>query len=68
MNLKTIIILVFFLIISKNSYGYLDPVSGSVLMQTLIGILAAAGAFVINFWKKIKFFVNRLLKKKKKIN
>ena len=68
MNLKPIIILLFFLIISKNSYAYLDPVSGSILVQTLIGILAAAAAFIINFWKKIKFFVNKLFKKNKKIN
>ena len=68
MNLKPIIILFFFLIISKNSYAYLDPVSGSIWVQTLIGILAAAAAFVINFWKKIKFFVNQLFKKNKKIN
>jgi len=39
--------------------AYIDPVSGSVLIQGLVAGLA----FFVVFFKKVKHFFNRLLKK-----
>ena len=53
----------FFFLLTKNSFAYLDPVSGSIIMQILFAILAA----IIAFFKKIKNFILVIFKKKKKL-
>jgi hypothetical protein len=39
--------------------AYLDPGSGSLLIQLLIAVLAGATAFIAIYWKKIKAFFKR---------
>ena len=63
MNLKTIIILFFFFILSKNSYAYLDPGTGSIILQAILGAIAAGLTFFTNFWQKVKNFFKKLFKK-----
>lgn len=47
-------IVLFTLIFTGNAYAYLDPGSGSYMLQLLVGALAA-GAFVIKqYWRRIK--------------
>ena len=53
----------FFFLLTKNSFAYLDPVSGSIILQILFAIVAA----IITFFKKIKNFILMIFKKKKKI-
>lgn len=44
------------------AYGYLDPGTGSYIIQLLIGSLLG-GLFAIGlFWKRVIAFVKRLLK------
>ncbi len=47
--------------LSSNAYllAYLDPGSGSIVVQVLIAGLMAAGIVVKVFWKKIKALFNR---------
>lgn len=40
--------------LSGNAYAYLDPGTGSMLMQSLIGAIAAAGMAMTVFWERIK--------------
>lgn len=40
--------------ISTNAYAYLDPGTGSMLLQSLIGAIAAAGMMLSIFWQRIK--------------
>jgi len=42
------------------SFAYMDPGSISLLIQGLIGALAAAGAAVSLYWNNIKTFFGRL--------
>ena len=44
-KLKLIIISISFIIISNNAYVYLDPGTGSIILQTLAFLLAAGLAF-----------------------
>ena len=44
------------------AYAYLDPGSGSIILQLIIGFLAAVGAF----FNKIKIFIYKLLGIQKK--
>jgi hypothetical protein len=45
-----------FEIIMKNFFLYIDPGSGSYLVQAIIAALLGAGFFFKNFWVKIKSF------------
>ena len=62
--IKTLLILVFFLPIS-NAYAYLDPGTGGLILQALIGVLAAIGAYITLYWRKLKNIINKIFKKKK---
>lgn len=50
--------------ISVNASAYIDPGSGSILLQALIGSLAAAGATVAIYWEKLKSFFSKKIRKK----
>ena len=56
--LNLLLILIFFL--PNTSYAYLDPGSGSLILQALL----AASAAVLAFFKKIKNYVKNLFSKK----
>ena len=51
-----------FLIVT-NAYAYLDPGSGSFILQAIIGFLAALSASFLYYWTKVKNFFLKLLKK-----
>lgn len=56
----------FLLIFLPKAYAYLDPGTGSYVLQLIIGVLLG-GLFVIKaFWRNIKtFFTNIFLKRRK---
>ena len=58
------IILFFFL--NSNAYAYLDPGSGSIILQAILGFIAASLVTISFYWAKVKTFLSKLLKKKKK--
>jgi hypothetical protein len=43
---------------------YLDPGSGSFLLQILIATIAGAGIFLATYWRKVKGFITRTFGKK----
>ena len=65
-KLKLIIISISFIIISNNAHAYLDPGTGSIILQTLAFLLAAGLAFFSNLWTKIKIFFSSLFSRKSK--
>ena len=62
MKLLLLIFLISF-ILTLNAYAYIDPGSGSIILQALLGALAAIGASISIYWSKFK----NLFKRKKKI-
>ena len=52
------------------SHAYLDPGTGSAILQALIAALAACGVMMSNSWKKMKGVCLKILpfKKYKKTN
>ena len=63
--IKNIIFLIsIYFLISVNASAYIDPGSGSILLQALIGSLAAAGATVAIYWEKLKSFFSKKIRKK----
>ncbi|HMK05787.1 MAG TPA: hypothetical protein VK489_16415 [Ferruginibacter sp.] len=43
----------------QTFFLYLDPGSGSYLIQAIIAAILAAGFFIKNFWYKIKSFFTK---------
>lgn len=48
------------LIITGNAYAYLDPGTGSILLQALLAGLLGIGVF----WRKLKDFIKERFSKK----
>ena len=51
--------------IQSNAYAYIDPGTGSIMLQALIGGIAAAGAAISFYWSKIKSFFSKAKKNDK---
>tara|TARA_B100001778_G_C18269367_1_gene485877 strand:+ start:20 stop:250 length:231 start_codon:yes stop_codon:yes gene_type:complete len=58
----TLNIIAIFLIVS-NAYAYLDPGTGSFILQAIIGFLAALSAGFLYYWTKVKNFFLKFFKK-----
>ncbi|MDC0859221.1 hypothetical protein OAP45_00110 [Candidatus Pelagibacter sp.] len=55
------IIAMFFVV--TNVYAYLDPGTGSFILQAIIGFLAALSSGFLYYWTKIKNFFLKFFKK-----
>ena len=51
--------LIFSICITIPAYAYLDPGTGSMIIQVIIGVVAGALVTLKVFWSKIKAFFNR---------
>ena len=56
--------LIFNIIFIKNAFAYLDPGTGSIILQAILGVIAAGLTFFTNFWIKVKIFFKNIFKKK----
>ncbi|MDC0354208.1 hypothetical protein OAM83_03180 [Candidatus Pelagibacter sp.] len=57
-----IISFIFVLFYQVNAYAYLDPGTGSIILQALAGAVAAISSFFYYYGKKIKDFFKRFKK------
>jgi len=48
---------------SSNAYAYLDPGTGSFILQAILGFLAAISAGFLYYWSKVKNFFLKIFKK-----
>jgi len=48
---------------SSNAYAYLDPGTGSIILQAILGFLAAISAGFFYYWSKVKNFFLKIFKK-----
>ena len=68
-NFKTIILsLIFFLFFQNKSYAYLDPGTGSILLQAIVAGIVGLLTWVSFARQKIKDILTRLKNKYLKIN
>jgi len=51
---KILFLTTFLMLISNNSYAYLDPGTGSVIIQSLLALIATIGAYLSIYWRKFK--------------
>ena len=63
---KLIILTIYISIFYVNiSHAYLDPGTGSIILQTILALFAAGIATISVWWQKVKFFFKNLFKKKR---
>ena len=55
-----------FSLLSNKAYAYLDPGTGSIILQAIIAFFAGAAAFISIYWKKLKSFISNKFSKVKK--
>ncbi len=56
---KFIGITLFFVTAASPAYGYIDPGTGSLIIQGVIGAIAAVAVTVKLYWHKLKLFFLR---------
>lgn len=54
------------LVFSTPAYAYLDPGTGSYILQLLIGVLIGAAFAVRIYWKKIRSLLNDRFSRRRK--
>ena len=56
---------IYYFTAESDAYAYLDPVSGSIVIQYIVVALVTCMAFMKNFWVKFKYFFNKIIKSNK---
>lgn len=64
-EIKYLIYLSFFIIFPSNAFAYLDPGTGSIILQAILGFIAATIATVSIYWTKFKTIISKIFNKKK---
>ena len=65
LNFYYLVILIFFLFTSR-AYAYLDPGTGTIILQAILAFIAASIATLSFYWNKVKLFFSNFFKKEKK--
>ena len=66
--IMTIVVLVSTVIFSRDAYAYLDPGSGSYMLQILLGTLVAGFFAIKQYWHRLKYFFKERFGKKEDQN
>ena len=54
----------FYFVFTVNAYAYLDPGTGSIILQAIIGFIAAGITTISIYWSKFKSLISRIFNKK----
>lgn len=58
--MKHLTIIFFFILISTvDSYAYLDPGTGSMIITAIAAVIASVATFVSFYWNKLKNFFKK---------
>ena len=57
-----------FILLTTKSFAYLDPGTGSIILQAILGFVAASIATLTLYWNKFKNFFTKIFSKKDKKN
>ena len=68
MNKNFFITFIFFILFNNKAFAYLDPGTGSIILQSILWAIAAVVAWGGIYWQKIKDFYKKKFKKKDKID
>ena len=54
-------------LLTGSPHAYLDPGTGSIILQAILGFIAATIATASFYWNKLKLFLTKLFKKNNKV-
>ncbi len=54
----------FFIFFNTKAFAYLDPGTGSIILQAILGAIAAGATWCSMYWQKVKNFFSKKTKKK----
>ena len=54
------------LVVNRTAFGYIDPGTGSFILQVLLGSLLGAAVAVKMFWRQIRGILGRLFSRRRK--
>jgi len=62
----TITLTAFFILVlfTKKAYAYLDPGTGSMMIQALLAVVAAVSVSIGMFWRRLRSFFSHFFSKK----
>ena len=60
--------IVYLLCSISNVNAYIDPGTGSIILQAILAFIAGAAATVSLWWGNFKMFIKKIFKSKKKDN
>ena len=66
MKIKILSTILFYFLLIGNAYAYLDPGTGSLILQLILGGIAAFFAITTSFYSKIKKSLKKTFNIKKK--
>jgi len=58
--------LIFNFFFINHAFAYLDPGTGGIILQALLGAIAAAASYCAFYWNKVKNFFKKIFNKKEK--
>tara|TARA_B100001063_G_C16756558_1_gene553441 strand:- start:1322 stop:1552 length:231 start_codon:yes stop_codon:yes gene_type:complete len=64
----TVLIFVYLLSSVSNANAYIDPGTGSIILQAILAFVAGAAATVSLWWGNLKMFIKKIFKSNKKDN
>ena len=64
-NILRLLYIFTLIVFPTNAFAYLDPGTGSIILQAILGFIAATIASVSIYWTKFKSLISKLLNKKK---
>ena len=53
-------------IFPNHPYAYLDPGTGSIILQAIIGFLAASVTAISIYWSKFKSLISKIFNKRER--
>ena len=60
------LVIIISFVFTTSANAYLDPGTGSIILQAILGFIAASIATISFYWSKLKLFFTKLFKKNKK--
>lgn len=61
---NSIFLFIVYFAFQGNAHAYLDPGTGSIILQGIIAAIALVGSYLSFYWKKVKDFFKKFSKKK----
>ena len=62
------LLIVYLTFYNTQALAYIDPGTGGIILQAILGFIAAVGATITLYWRKFKELLKKIFKSKNKID